>query len=235
MITGTHLTGAVGVTFGGVVASFRVDSDTQVTTIVPAAAPAEGRIKVTTAGGRATSPTAFSRPVAAAPAITSFTPTISGIGSSVVITGTHFSGATDVTFGGIAATFHVDSGSQITATVPGTAPAKGRIKVTTPAGSGKSAGAWVKGSGSGGAPASITVSPSTARSGAEVRISGSDLDSATDVEFGGVPAMAFSTGPKSVYVTVPSGARSGPVTVTAPGRSWQTASDFTVIPFVITY
>lgn len=69
-----------------------------------------------------------------APTITSFTPTAGPTGTSVVITGTNFTGASIVSFGGVPATgFAVNSANQITATVPVGAPT-GRISVTTPGG-----------------------------------------------------------------------------------------------------
>jgi uncharacterized repeat protein (TIGR03803 family)/YD repeat-containing protein len=52
------------------------------------------------------------------PSITSFTPGSGSVGSSVVITGTNFTDATDVTFNGIFADFTVNSPTQITAIVP---------------------------------------------------------------------------------------------------------------------
>jgi hypothetical protein len=68
------------------------------------------------------------------PTITSFTPTSGSIGTQVVITGTSFTGATAVTFGGVATTsMMVDSATQITAFVPSFA-VSGPIAVTTPEG-----------------------------------------------------------------------------------------------------
>jgi hypothetical protein len=53
-----------------------------------------------------------------APVITGFTPAAGAVGASVTISGSGFTGATDVYFDGTAAAFSVDSDAQITATVP---------------------------------------------------------------------------------------------------------------------
>ncbi|MFH6603151.1 gliding motility-associated C-terminal domain-containing protein [Maribacter algicola] len=67
------------------------------------------------------------------PTITNFTPTDGEEGDTIVITGNNFDGATQVTFGGTdAASYTVDSSTQITATV-GTG-ATGAIAVTTAGG-----------------------------------------------------------------------------------------------------
>jgi hypothetical protein len=72
----------------------------------------------------------------AAPTITSFTPSSAATGGSVVITGTGFTGATNVKIGRKNATFVVNSSTQITATVPtNSSGASGVITVTTPNGS----------------------------------------------------------------------------------------------------
>ena len=55
-------------------------------------------------------------------------------GTSVVITGTNFTGATAVTFGGTAAGYVVDSATQITATAPAHAAGMADVLVTTPEG-----------------------------------------------------------------------------------------------------
>ena len=72
-------------------------------------------------------------PVVSLPSITSFTPTSGVVGTSIVITGTNFNAASSVTVGSVAATFVVNSTTQITAIV-GTGAVTGAVNVTTPAG-----------------------------------------------------------------------------------------------------
>jgi endonuclease G len=67
------------------------------------------------------------------PAIYAFSPTSGGTNTSVVITGTNFTGAMQVTFNGASATFTVNSNTQVTATAPANATS-GYISVTTPSG-----------------------------------------------------------------------------------------------------
>jgi hypothetical protein len=73
------------------------------------------------------------------PVITSFAPTSGAPGTQVTITGSNFTGVTNVAFNGTAAaTLTVDSNTQIRATVPAGA-ATGKITVTNSAGSAQSA------------------------------------------------------------------------------------------------
>src|SRR6185436_18985763 len=117
-------------------ASFRIDSATSITAVVPATAT-DGPIDVTNADATATSAN-FNVASTTCPTITSFSPTSGPVGTSVVITGTNLTGATSVTFNNVAATtFTVNSATQITATVPTTATT-GPIRVTTPNGTGSS-------------------------------------------------------------------------------------------------
>jgi IPT/TIG domain len=144
IITGTAFQDAPSavsaVTFNGTAATtFTVNSDTQITATVPAGATT-GPIAVTDSEATATSTGTFVVATTAGPCIASFTPTSGNPGTVVTITGGAFTGASAVTFGGVAATtFTVDSPTQITATVPATA-VTGPIAVMTSAGTGTSTG-----------------------------------------------------------------------------------------------
>jgi predicted extracellular nuclease len=132
-ITGSGFTAASSVQFNGTAAvSYVVNSDTSITAIVPLGATS-GSISVVTPGGTATSSTNFSFVFTPAPTITSFAPPNAPIGTSLVITGTNFTGATSVTINGLAALFLVNSNTQITATIP-SGGTTGSVTVTTPGG-----------------------------------------------------------------------------------------------------
>jgi hypothetical protein len=132
-LTGTAFTGATQVQFHGVTASFTVQSDTQIKAVVPTGV-SNGTITVTTPTGTATSTASFSVAASPTPVLNTVAPATGPIGTPVSLTGTGFTGASAVTFGGQASTFTVVSDSQITATVPSGA-ASGNVVVTTPGGS----------------------------------------------------------------------------------------------------
>jgi uncharacterized protein (TIGR03437 family) len=88
---------------------------------------------VTTPYGSSTSSTSFG----VIPAVSSFSPTSGKAGTIVTISGSAFTGATSVTFNGVAAPFSANSYSQLTATVPAGATT-GPIAVTTVGGTGVS-------------------------------------------------------------------------------------------------
>ncbi len=122
----------------------------------------------------------------AAPTVTNVNPTSgpTGGGTSVTITGTDLTGATDVSFGTTPASFTVDTPTQITATSPAHAPGAVDVTVTTAGGtSGTSANdqfTYVA------TPTVSSVSPTSgpAGGGTSVMITGADLTGATDVSFG---------------------------------------------------
>jgi hypothetical protein len=78
------------------------------------------------------------------------------------------------------------------------------------------------------APWSQHFTPQSGPAGTQVRLRGSNLLAAS-VQFNGVAATAVSnSGPNYVYATVPSGATTGPITITTPGGTFTTTANFTV-------
>ncbi|MCC2547141.1 IPT/TIG domain-containing protein [Hymenobacter sp. BT175] len=157
-------------------------------------------------------------PVAApAPTITSFSPNIGPVGTSVTINGTDFGGASAVAFNGTSASFTVNAaGTQITTSVPVGAQS-GSITVTTPGGTATSSGNFTVTVVS---PTITSLSPSSGPVGTSVTISGSNLSGATSVSFNGTAQTIFTSNSASQLVlNVPTGATTGSVTVTTPGGS----------------
>ncbi|WP_216595207.1 IPT/TIG domain-containing protein [Delftia sp. Cs1-4] len=136
-LTGTHLSAASTVKFGHQYASgVSVLSDTQLTAISP---PGSGTVDLTvTSPGGTSAVTGSARfSYAGAPAITGLSTQrgpASG-GSSVILSGSDFTGATEVRFGAVQATgFTVDSATRITATAPAGSLGTVAVSVTTPEG-----------------------------------------------------------------------------------------------------
>ena len=75
------------------------------------------------------------------PSISGFSPTSGGVGTTVTITGSNFTGATSVKFNGQSASFTVVTSSQINATVPNCS-SSGQVSVTTAGGTATSSGSF---------------------------------------------------------------------------------------------
>jgi hypothetical protein len=152
----------------------------------------------------------------AAPTIVSFAPTSTLVGNNVVITGTDFTSASALTFNGVPVTsYTLDSATQITAKVP-QAASTGRLTVTTAAGTATSGSTFTL------IPALNALSPTAGVVGSQVVFTGSGFIGTTRVDFGAMP----ETAPGAVFtvdsanqltVTVPTGALTGAVTLTASG------------------
>jgi hypothetical protein len=215
-LNGSGFSGITAVLFGSTPAlTYTVNSTTKITAVAP---PGTGSVAVT-----AKNPGGTSNPVtytyAAAPTLTSVSPSqgpASG-GTTVILTGTGLSAATSVLFGTTpAATFTVNSSTQITAVAPagsGAAP----ITVTTPGGT---TGAvyffYVT------APTLISVAPTQgpASGDTSVILRGADLTGVTTVLFGATPATTFTVdSPTQITAVTPPGNGTVPVTVTTPGGS----------------
>jgi uncharacterized repeat protein (TIGR03803 family) len=131
-ILGQGFTGTTSVSFGGTPATYNVVSDTYLEAFVPAGTT--GLVSVVTPTGTLNS----NKPYRVTPVVLSFKPSSGPVGTSVTITGTGLINTTKVTFGGVKATFTVNSDTQVTAAVP-TGAKSGRIGIITPGGSAMSA------------------------------------------------------------------------------------------------
>jgi len=183
-------------------------------------------------------PSAF----AAAPTITSFSPTSGPAGCVMVITGTSFTdfppAFTTVTFVSPAAVetpatdFVVLSATEIWATVPVlTTGISYNIRVANPAGTSTSTGTFLSTSGAGAcAPTITSFNPTSGPAGTSVTITGTNLLGATSVTFGGTTAAFFTVdGPTQIIATVPVAATTGPIAVTTQVGTAASVSAFTVV------
>ena len=219
-ITGTNLGGATAVTFGTTAAVITANTATSITVTSPAGTGAV-TLTVTTPGGTVTSNGKFTY-VAPAPTVTSVAPNAGSIAgnATVIVTGTNFTGATAVKFGGTnAASFVVNSATQITAVTPAGSPGAVDVTVTTPAGTSainQPADQYTYI----GPPAVTALSINTGPpgGGTTVTITGSNFTGATVVYFGGTPVTTFTVNPGGTSITLlaPPGSGAVDVTVVTP-------------------
>jgi ABC-type transport system substrate-binding protein len=218
-ITGSGLTGATAVTFGGTAAqSYTVDTDTQITATVAAGTPT-GTVSVTGPGGSATTSALFFTP----PTISSFTPGSAGAHATITVTGASFTGATAVKLDGASVPFTVTSNTRLTFTFS-TGATSGTIAVTGPAGTGTSAGTLTVLP----PPAISGISPGTGPVGTPVTITGTGLAGTVGVRIGSLITVPTSVSSTSVTFTIPPGAVSGVVQVLTTTGSATSADTFTV-------
>jgi hypothetical protein len=221
LIRGANFNDVSAVTFGGIAAdSFSVISPTVISAYVGLGA--SGNVAVTTPYGVGTlSGFIFNAPPA--PAINSFTPDTATTATVVTITGTDFYGVTSVLFGGTpAASFVVESPTQILATV-GTG-STGDVTVNTAFGT-----VAVSGFSYFAPPAITSFSPETGGKDMTVTITGTNLEHATQVSFGGVPASSFTIVNATTITAVVGNGASGSIEVITPGGT-ASKTGFTFIP-----
>jgi hypothetical protein len=230
-ITGTNLTGATSVSFGGVLAaSFTVDSDTQITAATPAIFLGTVAVSVSTVGGSATALDAYT--YVPCPGIVAVNP-IAGSdagGATVTIFGLYFTGTTSVSFGGVpAASFTIDSDMQITAVTPAGTAGAADVEVVTAGGTATAAGWYTYVP----APTISTVVPNAGPEVGSVMviITGTNLAGATSVSFGAAPAVAFIVD-SDTQITAIAGPGTGTVdiSISTAGGTVTCANAFTYIP-----
>ena len=222
-ILGSNFGPTTSVKFNGRAASrFTVLSATQLSATV-AAGTTTGRITVAGSSGTTTSATSFV--VGIAPSISSLAPAIGPEGASVVIRGAGFTGASRVTFDGIAATFALNSATQITATVP-VGATTGPVAVTTPVSTGQSASSFVVIQ----APEIAAFTPGRGPAGTVVTITGNNFTGTSQVTFGGVVAPFTVNSATQITATAPAGVVTGPILVTGIAGVGTSPTDFLVPP-----
>jgi hypothetical protein len=145
------------------------------------------------------------------------------VGTTIDIQGVNLGGASSVSFNGTAASFTINSDSEIQATIPsGATP--GPITVTTPNGTATSSSSFTVD-----APSIDSFAPTSALVGGSVVITGSNFAGATSVEFNGTPATFTVSSNWEIYASVPSGATTGPISVTTPTGTGTSLSALTVV------
>ncbi len=227
-ITGTGFTGMTDVTFDGHSAATETFiSDTSATALVPAAATT-GKIEVITPNPDTPSASVFVVGAAAAPTITTFTPTVGPVGTAVTITGTNFGCTTAVKFNTTTATsFTLNSATSITATVPAGATT-GKISVTNTVSTATSPTDFTVV----GVPTIASFTPTYGPVGTSVKITGTNFSgtgfTTTAVTFNSVAATAFTVNSATqITATVPT-TTTGPIKVTTPGGTATSPTNFTL-------
>lgn len=221
-LTGTNFDGATSVTLGGNAATdVTVVNDTTITADTPPGATGAVDVVVTTPDGSTTLPdgyTYISGPSVGVPSVTSISPDSSIAGTAVTITGSNFTGATGVTFGGVPATnVSVFSDTTIFATAPAGA-ADADVQVTGPGGTSTTEALFTYVSDSPPTLSAVSPGSGSVTGGQLVTITGTALADVTGVMFGDSPATfitdqsGFDT---QITATVPTAVDGpGPVGIT---------------------
>jgi hypothetical protein len=226
-IQGLNYTDVLDVLFNDVAAaSFTVDSNVQITAVLPANGFGTGKIKVRTRGGQVISADDFTEAAAAPPTITSFNPTGSGPSQPVTVTGTGFVAGTTFTFNGVAASaVTINSETEAIATTPATAGwGDGPIAATNTNGTGTSSTNFAEVP----APTIDSFNPATAGVSTEITIGGTNFAQPITVRFNGVLASSATFDSAfQVRADTPAtaGWGDGPITVETPTGTATSATD----------
>jgi adhesin/invasin len=217
-ITGTALGNATSVLFGGQPVSIGSDTTTQISVVSPPEPPGPLTISVTTAEGTATVTFTY----VPAPSITNVSPSSGPYqgGTPITITGSNLANAA-VDFGVAAGVVQSDNGTQIVVDSPVGTVGPVSLTVTTDGGTAGTTFTYYNP-----LPVVTAVSPlyGLVGGGTAVTITGSQLASATAVDFNGVPASQIISDYAGQIVAVsPGGILAGATDVTVT-TSWGTSA-----------
>ncbi|MFH9978383.1 IPT/TIG domain-containing protein [Streptomyces sp. NPDC017179] len=213
-LTGINLSGATTVLFDGNAArAFNVLSATRIVAVTPAHAPGAAAVTVTTPGGTSNpdSPTAYFY-YAPVPSLTDIEP-VSGPsagGAAATLTGSGLLNATAVRFDAAAASFTDVSDTQVTVVTPTHTAGAAAVTLTTAGGTSNPLSYVYLD-----LPTLTSVTPDQGPTydGAVVTLTGTNLTTATAVDFGGISAAFTVLSPTNVTAVAPAGA-AGAVTIT---------------------
>ena len=167
------------------------------------------------------------------PSILDFSPTSGVVGTVVTLHGCGFSAtasADRVLFNGIEAAISSASTSQLTVTVPAGATT-GKLQVLVAGRTANSTKDFTVTTASADGPTITGFTPASGPVGTQVTISGTRFASTTGgntVELSGLAAVVSAASATALTATVPSGAATGPITVTVGGHTAASATDFVV-------
>jgi hypothetical protein len=221
-VRGRNFTGATAVRFNGINAAFTVQDNTNLTATVPDTA-SRGPLSVSAPAGTAVTTNDFLIP----PTITSFSPAVGTNGTQITVLGKTFVNVSGVSIGGVAAaTFSTtNNGTELRVTVPNDARS-GSITVVNASGPTVSVTNFFL-------PPRVDVFlPGSGLAGTEVAVSGINFLGASAVTFDGVPAAFGSVSNTGLRATLPAGALTGKIVVTAPAGSSASFFDFRVPPVI---
>ncbi|MEV6568830.1 beta strand repeat-containing protein [Streptomyces kronopolitis] len=216
VITGTNLVGTTSVTFNGAPVAVTVGADgTSLTGVTPAGTAGNATVVVKNPNGDATVPGGYSYTAPVAPVLNSVAPRFSPStgGNTVNIYGSGFTGATQVSFNGVPATFTVVSPTQIVATAPaGTGSAQ--LRVSGPGGTSNILTFEYR-------PFLTGIVPTfgQATGGTTVTLYGTNLSEATNVRFGTTNVSFTVVSDDQIVAISPPGTGTVQVQVTTPGGS----------------
>ncbi|MGW4369250.1 IPT/TIG domain-containing protein [Nocardia takedensis] len=224
IITGTGFGGPTTVRFDSTATTFTIDSPTQITATAPGGTPGTAQVSVTDTSG-ASNGSAYQ--YLAVPSLTGATPAQGPTagGTTVVLTGTGLSDVTAVSFGGSpAASFTVDSDTQITAVSP-TGTGIVVITVTAPGGS-SSAVSFVYVV----VPAVTALTPPSGPAAGfnTVVLTGTDFTGPLTVRFGTTATSFTLDSPTQITAIAPPGTGTATVTVEGNGGTG-TGVDYTYL------
>ena len=181
--------------------SFTLLSDTELSATTPLHAAGTVNVVVTTTGGSGTLTGGYT--FVDAPSVVSVSPADGPEtgGQAVTVTGSGFTGATQVTFGGTPASFTLVSDTELSATTPLHAAGPVNVAVTTPGGS----GTFVDGYTYLAPPTLTSVSPNEGPFSGDtaVTLTGTGFVNVLEVSFGGVPSTFTVVSDSEILASTP--------------------------------